>query len=107
MRPRTSALTAAVVVLAALSRASAHEERLVIGQVDTIDPGRKVLVVQDPERDRTVRVIVDADTEVRRCRAGLGARDVKPGARVRVKYLDRGSGALESLSVLVLRERRS
>lgn len=102
MRIRRPALAGLLGTLVALSIASAHEERLVIGRVERVDLERKVLVVQDPERDRTVRVIVDTDTEVRRCRAGLALRGVKPGARVRVKYLDRASGPVETLSLLVV-----
>ncbi len=102
MRIGRAALAGMLGTLVALSIAWAHEERLVVGRVERVDLERGVLVVQDPERDRTVRVIVDADTEVRRCRAGLGLRGVKPGAKVRVKYLDRASGPLETLSLLVL-----
>lgn len=80
----------------------AHEERVVIGRVQVIDLTKKVLVVEDPERERTVRLTVDTDTEVRRCRHGLPLASVPAGARVRVKYLDRPGGGLETLSILML-----
>src|SRR6266540_1642247 len=82
--------------------ALAHEERLVIGQVQAIDPTKNMLVVQDPERERTVRLVVDAETQVQRCRRGLALVAVPVGAKVRVKYLDRPGGNLEALSILIL-----
>ena len=103
--PRVMLGTGLVVGLlgVAIPLAVAHEERLVVGRVDRIDVGGKTLVVQDPERDRNVRLTIDAETEVRRCRAGLGLAAVRPGDRVRVKYLDRGT-TLELLSVLTLKD---
>ena len=80
----------------------AHEERVVIGHVQTIDVGTHVLVVQDPERDRSVRLVVDAETQVQRCRQGLALTALQVGAQVRVKYLDRPGNALEALSILIL-----
>jgi peptide deformylase len=82
--------------------AMAHEERVVIGQVQVIDVGKNVLVVQDPERDRMVRLVVDAETQVQRCRRGLALTALQVGAQVRVKYLDRPGSALEALSILIL-----
>ena len=103
---RRVVLTASLVSLAAFSIAWAHEERLVIGQVERIDLASKLLVVHDQERDRDLRIAVDADTEVRHCRSGAALAAVKPGARIRIKYLDRGAARLETLSVLVLPEQR-
>ena len=88
--------------LAVPSWTSAHEERLVIGRVEVVDLAKKVLVVRDPERDRTVRLTVDPETEVRRCRHGTSLAAVPTGARVRVKYLDKPGGAFEALSILIL-----
>jgi hypothetical protein len=82
--------------------AMAHEERVVIGQVQAIDLTKNILVVQDPERERTVRLVVDAETQVQRCRRGLALLAVPVGANVRVKYLDRPGGSLEALSILIL-----
>jgi hypothetical protein len=82
--------------------ALAHEERVVIGQVQAIDLAKNMLVVQDPERERTVRLVVDAETQVQRCRRGLTLVSVPVGAKVRVKYLDRPGGSLEALSILIL-----
>lgn len=106
MGARRVILTASLLGLAAFSIARAHEERLVVGQVERIDLARKLLVVHDQERDRDLRIAVDADTEVRRCRGGAALAAVKPGARIRIKYLDRGAAGLETLSVLVLPEQR-
>lgn len=109
-RTARSVALAGVVALAGMSVALAHEERLVRGRVRQIDAPKSVLVVEDPERERAVRVTVDADTEVRRCRAGAGLAAVKPGDRVRVKYVDDGRGVatrgrdLDALSVLVLED---
>lgn len=84
------------------SWALAHEERLVIGRVQAVDLDKKLLMVQDSERDRTVRLSVDAETEVQRCRQGLPAAALQPGARIRAKYLDRATGSLETLSILLV-----
>lgn len=91
-----------LVTLAVPSWTSAHEERLVIGQVEAIDLAKKVLVVRDPQRDRTVRLTLDAGTEVRRCRHGTSLAAVPAGAHVRVKYLDQPGGGFEALSILML-----
>lgn len=94
--------TVALAILLAAAVALAHEERLVSGRVDAWDATARTLVVNDRAEDRTVRVTVDTDTEVRRCRAETGTGALRPGAKVRVKYLDRGREGLETLSVLVL-----
>lgn len=84
------------------SSAWAHEERLVIGQVQVIDLTKNVLLVHDPERDRTVRLAVDADTQVRSCRRGLPLAAVQVGTQVRVKYVDSPGREFETLSILAL-----
>lgn len=86
--------------------APAHEERLVIGRVEVIDLDKKALVVLDAERGRTVRLVLDDETEVRRCRYGLSLATLRAGTQVRVKYLDRPGGTLETLSILMLPDRR-
>lgn len=93
---------AVVPILFAAAVALAHEERLVSGRVEAWDATARTLVVDDRAEDRTVTITVDTDTEVRRCRAGTNTGGLKPGAKVRVKYLDRGREGLETLSVLVL-----
>lgn len=82
--------------------ALAHEERLIIGQIQTIDLQKHLLTVHDPERDRIVRLTVDGETEVKRCRQGLSLTALRVGTQVRVKYLDRPGGSLEALSILIL-----
>ena len=82
--------------------ALAHEERLIIGQVQAIDLQKHLLTVHDPERDRMIRLTVDGETEVKRCRQGLPLTALRVGTQVRVKYLDRPGGSLEALSILIL-----
>ncbi len=85
----------------------AHEERLIIGHAQVVDLTEKILVVEeDPTRERTVRLVFDAETEVRRCRHGLSLAALRAGTQVRVKYLDRPGGGLEALSILMLPGRR-
>ncbi|MBI1734201.1 MAG: hypothetical protein HYR51_03410 [Candidatus Rokubacteria bacterium] len=93
---------AVLTILLAAAGALAHEERLVSGRVETWDAEARALLVDDRAQDRTVRITVDPDTEVRRCRAETGNAALRPGAHVRVKYLDRGREGLETLSVVVL-----
>jgi hypothetical protein len=86
--------------------APAHEEKLVIGRVEVVDLDKKVLVVVDAERDRTVQLVLDDETEVRRCRHVRSLATLRAGTQVRVKYLDRPGSALEALSILMLPDRR-
>jgi hypothetical protein len=101
---RSAALLFGCILLAAGQPAAlwAHEERLVIGTVTSLDLQRNLLTVHDPERDRTVRLVVDPETQVQRCRRGLPLALVPAGARVRVKYLDSPGKGFEALSILVL-----
>jgi hypothetical protein len=89
-------------LVCAASAALGHEERLVIGEVQAIDAAHHLLVVRDAERDRSVRLVVDPETEVQRCRRGLPLAALQVGARVRVKYLDRPNRGLEARSILIL-----
>lgn len=84
----------------------AHEERLVVGRVDTVDPARKLLVVTDTQGGGRRRLEVNAETEVVACRASAGLAVLYPGATVRVKYLERAGGPSEVKSVLLLGSRR-
>lgn len=97
-----SLLGGAVVTVGLMTYAWAHEEQLVIGEVQKLDLQRNLLVVHDPERDRTVRLAVDADTQAQRCRRGLPLAAVQVGAQVRVKYVDSPGREFETLSILIL-----
>lgn len=101
---RSAALLFGCILLAVGQPAGlwAHEERLVIGTVERLDLQRNLLVVHDPERDRTVRLVVDPDTQVQRCRRGLPLTAVQLGSQVRVKYMDAPGKEFETLSILVL-----
>ena len=100
---RVWSLLGGVVVAAAMTTCAwAHEERLVIGTVQSLDLQRNLLMVHDPERDRTVRLVVDADTQVQRCRRGLPLAAVRVGSQVRVKYADSPGREFETLSILIL-----
>lgn len=101
-RPARAALLGALATLGVAAAALAHEERLVSGRVRQVDARARVLVVEDTAQERSVRITVDADTEVRRCRAETGLAGLQAGAKVRVKYLDRGGATFDILSVLVL-----
>jgi hypothetical protein len=83
----------------------AHEERLVVGRVEAIDPARKLLVVsvQDGERRR---LQVNPETEVIVCRTTAGLAVISAGGLVRVKYLDKPGSTPEVQSILVLGDRR-
>ena len=105
MRP-VAALLGVLVTVGLSTSAWAHEERLVIGEIQKLDLQRNLLVVHDPERDRTMRLAVDADTQVQRCRRGLLLTAVQVGTQVRVKYVDSPGGELQTLSILILPGRR-
>lgn len=102
MRPLGVLLGGMVVAAGLATFAWAHEERLVIGEVQKLDLRQNLLVVHDPERDRTVRVVVDAETQVERCRRGLPLAALPVGAQVRVKYVDSPGREFETLSILIL-----
>ena len=100
---RIGRLLAGVALVAGLAAlAWAHEERLVIGTVERLDLERNLLVVHEPERDRTVRLVIDPDTQVQRCRRGLPVTAVAVGSQVRVKYVDTPGKEFETLSILIL-----
>ncbi len=99
---RRATVVVGLMTLVVVATAVAHEERLVSGRVETFDARARVLVVGDRAQDRSVRITVDPDTEVRRCRPDAGVGHLRPGAKVRVKYLDRGDNTFDTLSVLVL-----
>lgn len=94
---------ALLTILWSLPAPLAHEERLIMGRAQVVDLRGQVLVVEeDPTRERAVRLIVDTDTEVRRCRHRLPLGALRAGTLVRVKYLDRPDRGPETLSILML-----
>ena len=99
------ALTGLVVVLMLglwPGHAGAHEERLLVGRVETIEPGRKLMVVVDAQGGARRRLEVNAETEVIVCRTSAGLAVLHPGATVRVKYLERAGSPGEVRSLLLL-----
>lgn len=82
--------------------AAAHEERLIVGRVETIEPGRKLMVVADAQGGARRRLEVNPETEVIACRTSAGLAVLHPGATVRVKYLERAGSPGEVRSVLLL-----
>lgn len=80
---------------------AAHEERLLVGRVETIDPGRRLLVVSREGGERR-RLEIDPETEVIACRAVVGLAAVRPGGLIRVKYLENPGSATEVQSILLL-----
>ena len=82
--------------------AGAHEERLLVGRVETIEPGRKLMVVVDAQGGARRRLEVNAETEVIACRDRAGLAVLQPGAMVRVKYLERAGSLGEVRAVLLL-----
>src|SRR2546422_10559988 len=62
------------------SLALAHEERLMRGRVHAVDLAKKLLMVQDAERARTARLIVDAEAEAQRGPPGVAVAPLEPGA---------------------------
>ncbi len=103
MKVRWGSLGGALLILGFLSHAAwANGEKVVVGQVEAVNPQRNLLVVSEVQTEKTVRLMVDAGTEVKRCRKALPLSEVRAGQTVRVKYLDRAAGGFEALSILVL-----
>jgi hypothetical protein len=104
---RWSAVAAAVLALGLHPAPGvAHEERLVVGRVETIEPARKLLIVADTQGGERRRLEVNPETEVLVCRVNAGLDVLQPGAMVRVKYLERAGGPSEVKSLLLLGSRR-
>jgi len=102
-------MTAALIALVAVAtlalwpdEARAHEERLLVGRVETIEPGRKLMVVVDARAGERRRLEVNPETEVMVCRTSVGLAVLHPGATVRVKYLERAGSPGEVRSLLLL-----
>jgi hypothetical protein len=101
---RLVAAVLAAVLMQALwpGPARAHEERLLVGRVEAIEPARKLMVVVDTQGGARRRLEVNAETEVMACRTRAGLAVLHPGATVRVKYLERAGSPGEVRSVLLL-----
>jgi hypothetical protein len=84
----------------------AHEERLLVGRVEAVEPARKLLVVVDTMGGGRRRLEVNPETEVMACGSSAGLGVLQPGALVRVKYLERAGAPSEVKSVLLLGSRR-
>jgi hypothetical protein len=84
----------------------AHEERLLVGRVEAVEPARKLLVVVDAKGGARRRLEVNPETEVMACRSSAGLGVLQPGAMVRVKYLERAGAPSEVKSVLLLGSKR-
>ncbi|MBM3219709.1 MAG: hypothetical protein FJZ38_13730 [Candidatus Rokubacteria bacterium] len=82
--------------------AAAHEERLLLGKVETIDVARKRLVVVGAEGGERRRLEMTPETEALACRAVPGLTAVSAGALVRVKYVEKVGSPSRAESVLVL-----
>jgi hypothetical protein len=81
---------------------TAHEERLLVGRVDTIDAARRHMVVVATEGSERRRLEVTPETETLACRAASGLATVSAGAHVRVKYVEKAGRPSRAESILVL-----
>lgn len=82
--------------------AAAHEERLLIGRVETIDMARQRFVVVGTEGSERRRLEVTPETEALACRAVPGLGAVSTGALVRVRYVEKAGSPSRAESILVL-----
>jgi hypothetical protein len=103
---RRAVLLAAVVLATWSDVGVAHEERLVVGRVEAVEPARKLLVLIDANGGARRRLEVNPETEVMACRSSAGLGVLQPGAMVRVKYLERAGAPSEVKSVLLLGSKR-
>ena len=105
--PRLTALGIALMLLALLgawpTASVAHEERLLVGRVETIDLARKLLVITRADAAARQRLEVTPETEVIACRSVTGLGAVRAGGLVRVKYLEKPGSPLQVQSILLLR----
>jgi hypothetical protein len=82
--------------------AAAHEERLLVGRVETIDPVRRLLMVVGADGGEGRRLEMTPETEVLACRVVPGLAAVSRGGLVRVKYLEKAGSPSRAESILVL-----
>lgn len=101
---RRGAAVLAVTLWLCAAGASAHEERLMVGRVEVVEPARKLLVVVDAQRGDRRRLEVNQETEVLVCRTVTGLGALGAGRLVRVTYVDRPGAEPEALSILLLRQ---
>jgi hypothetical protein len=85
-----------------VARAAAHEERLLVGKVETIDVARKRLVVVGAEGGERRRLEMTPETETLACRAAPALTAVSAGALVRVKYVEKAGSPSRAESILLL-----
>jgi hypothetical protein len=97
-----AAVLAAVLLGVWPSVGGAHEERLLVGRVEAVEPARKLLVLIDAKGGARRRLEVNPETEVMACRSSAGLGVLQPGAMVRVKYLERAGAPSEVKSLLLL-----
>jgi hypothetical protein len=97
-----AAVLAAVLLGMWPSVGGAHEERLLVGRVEAVEPARKLLVLIDAKGGARRRLEVNPETEVMACRSSAGLGVLQPGAMVRVKYLERAGAPSEVKSLLLL-----
>ena len=105
MKRRLAALAACALAFWPASSWS-HEERLLVGQVEVVEPARRLLVVNDTRRGERRRLEVNQETEVLVCGTAGGLAALQPGELVRVKYLDRLGAEPRATSILRLRPPR-
>lgn len=77
-----------------------------VGRVETVEPGRRLLVLVDAQRGERRRLEINQETEVLICRAPADLGALGPGELVRVKYVDRAGTEPRAQSILVLRPGR-
>ena len=102
MKVARAALLAGLIVAAWSGVGNAHEERLLVGRVESVERARKLLVVADAQGGERRRLEVGPETEVIACGTRSGLAVLHAGAMVRVKYLDRAGAASEAQSILLL-----
>ena len=102
MSPARGGLVVALALSVWPGVGGAHEERLLVGRVEAIEPARKLLVLIDAQGGVRRRLEVNPETEVIACRASTGLGVLQPGATVRVKYLDQAGSPFRVRSVLLL-----
>ena len=92
---------ALAIILLWVGTSAAHEERLAVGRVETVDPTKKLLVVAPTDAGERRRLDLTPETEVFVCRGGGAVTGIRVGQTVRVKYLDRPGRPPEAQWILV------
>jgi hypothetical protein len=102
MKTLPPALFSAILLALSPAPARAHEERLAVGQVETIQPAGRLLVLREAAGGARLRLEINPETEVVACGTATGLAAVSPGATVRVKYLEKPGEAPEARALLLL-----